>query len=267
MSINIKNLVIHSLVKQWLESPQDRSIDELTALLSEIPSQQAISLCNDMMFKIRDLFILKTVVDFLVHNTYDGVLYDNINTGIALLSEMESSEKIYFWDIINKPLLIIEQYLMNAKLDKLAKLLETIKPILKTDQVGENLYYNISLINTMNISVNAVDALLRIYASKALDLKSTKSLRLSTQLSNRPDEMFLQSIDSINLTGHAGAFVMPEEVPPRDQWVPDNHTDRCMSCETTIFSILVRRHHCRRCGRLVCYSCSRHKIQVRNKNI
>jgi len=38
--------------------------------------------------------------------------------------------------------------------------------------------------------------------------------------------------------------------------VPDNDASKCMHCKTVEFSILVRRHHCRKCGRVVCNDCS-----------
>ena len=38
-------------------------------------------------------------------------------------------------------------------------------------------------------------------------------------------------------------------------WVPDTASDRCQACDRK-FSLIVRRHHCRCCGRLLCSSCS-----------
>lgn len=48
--------------------------------------------------------------------------------------------------------------------------------------------------------------------------------------------------------------------PDRDDfispvWVPDDATNNCMCCNTG-FSIVRRKHHCRRCGRLCCAACS-----------
>lgn len=42
--------------------------------------------------------------------------------------------------------------------------------------------------------------------------------------------------------------------PP--QWVPDSDAPRCMSCEIQ-FNPFRRRHHCRRCGHVVCHLCSK----------
>ncbi|KAK9696350.1 hypothetical protein K7432_012522 [Basidiobolus ranarum] len=39
-------------------------------------------------------------------------------------------------------------------------------------------------------------------------------------------------------------------------WVPDQEALSCMSCKITKFSMMVRRHHCRLCGRVICWKCS-----------
>lgn len=46
----------------------------------------------------------------------------------------------------------------------------------------------------------------------------------------------------------------------KDQWVPDVSVDRCMACRAS-FSFWYRRHHCRRCGAVVCASCSSHETK------
>jgi hypothetical protein len=43
------------------------------------------------------------------------------------------------------------------------------------------------------------------------------------------------------------------------RWVPS--ADACMLCSKT-FGVLTRRHHCRRCGYVVCSSCSDHKVKL-----
>lgn len=55
-------------------------------------------------------------------------------------------------------------------------------------------------------------------------------------------------------------FTMPKEAPTKDQWVSDDEAKVCMCCKKSKFSLLNRRHHCRRCGRVVCADCSSHRI-------
>eukprot|EP00939_MAST-03C_sp_MAST-3C-sp1_P000879 g879.t1 len=44
-------------------------------------------------------------------------------------------------------------------------------------------------------------------------------------------------------------------------WVPDNFSETCMVCDRA-FTVTLRRHHCRKCGILVCGNCSRNKVFV-----
>lgn len=57
-------------------------------------------------------------------------------------------------------------------------------------------------------------------------------------------------------------FVPPATPPARHQWVPDETESICMVCCREHFTMFNRRHHCRRCGRLVCSSCSTKKMLV-----
>ncbi|XP_040566284.1 uncharacterized protein [Lepeophtheirus salmonis] len=47
-------------------------------------------------------------------------------------------------------------------------------------------------------------------------------------------------------------------------WIPDRRVTMCQNC-TVEFSVLVRRHHCRACGKVVCASCSGNKAPLRYK--
>ncbi|XP_053694720.1 pleckstrin homology domain-containing family F member 1 homolog isoform X1 [Sabethes cyaneus] len=43
-------------------------------------------------------------------------------------------------------------------------------------------------------------------------------------------------------------------------WVPDSEANVCMHCKKTQFTMLIRRHHCRNCGAVVCGPCSSKKF-------
>ncbi|XP_041417174.1 pleckstrin homology domain-containing family F member 1 isoform X2 [Xenopus laevis] len=45
-------------------------------------------------------------------------------------------------------------------------------------------------------------------------------------------------------------------------WIPDKATDICMRCTQTNFTMVNRRHHCRKCGFVVCHECSKHKFLI-----
>ena len=45
------------------------------------------------------------------------------------------------------------------------------------------------------------------------------------------------------------------------RWQPDSEASECPICKRP-FSLLFRRHHCRKCGRVVCNDCSPHRITI-----
>ncbi|GAA5890302.1 hypothetical protein JCM8208_002772 [Rhodotorula glutinis] len=52
-----------------------------------------------------------------------------------------------------------------------------------------------------------------------------------------------------------GPYLQPRPIRPR--WEPDEATSECRRCSKR-FGLLTRKHHCRRCGLVVCASCSQH---------
>lgn len=46
-------------------------------------------------------------------------------------------------------------------------------------------------------------------------------------------------------------------------WLHDNMATHCMICSKN-FTVVTRRHHCRKCGRLVCGQCSSRKVMLSN---
>ncbi|KAL2271110.1 hypothetical protein VTJ83DRAFT_481 [Remersonia thermophila] len=69
------------------------------------------------------------------------------------------------------------------------------------------------------------------------------------------------------------AAALPSPTPPAPpspivlpRWQPDSEATYCPICGTQ-FSIFVRKHHCRKCGRVVCNSCSPHRITIPHQYI
>lgn len=49
-------------------------------------------------------------------------------------------------------------------------------------------------------------------------------------------------------------------------WVPDSEASACMNCKKSQFTMLNRRHHCRKCGAVVCGPCSSKKFLLPNQS-
>lgn len=56
------------------------------------------------------------------------------------------------------------------------------------------------------------------------------------------------------LSNSSGGYVIPT-------WQPDAEVSECPICHRQ-FGFLFRRHHCRKCGRVVCNDCSPHRITI-----
>ena len=51
----------------------------------------------------------------------------------------------------------------------------------------------------------------------------------------------------------------------RYNWVKDDTINNCQNCNT-LFTILLRKHHCRYCGKIFCYKCANNFINILNVN-
>ncbi|CAF0745436.1 unnamed protein product [Didymodactylos carnosus] len=63
----------------------------------------------------------------------------------------------------------------------------------------------------------------------------------------------------------SSTFIMPLVAPPKEHWTQDENISICMCCKQTQFSMFNRRHHCRRCGRVVCKNCSEQLTMIETK--
>ncbi|KAI1465665.1 FYVE-domain-containing protein [Daldinia caldariorum] len=74
----------------------------------------------------------------------------------------------------------------------------------------------------------------------------------------------------LGLNPIAPEFTPRPERPPQEitlpRWQPDNEVTFCPICRTQ-FSFFVRKHHCRKCGRVVCNACSPHRITIPHQYI
>ncbi|OTB14408.1 hypothetical protein K445DRAFT_138313 [Daldinia sp. EC12] len=75
---------------------------------------------------------------------------------------------------------------------------------------------------------------------------------------------------SPSLNPIAPEFTPRPERPPQEftlpRWQPDSEVTFCPICRTQ-FSFFVRKHHCRKCGRVVCNACSPHRITIPHQYI
>lgn len=228
--------------------------------------------------------------------------YKNYKISLIIFEQLTPGIRKQFWNLLKFPLLIIEQLIMNAKFETLTKVLQTVRqqlnrevtvdksdnqklcpfcfdkngniydlhaknnsPLKTRFQLGSAENTNASAFILLNFNLyqkdhyitnDCIDLLLRIYATKALDYQISDTSSSSEPCSQSTCDM-QQSLDSLS-----GDFKMPHQAPLRTEWIRDEDATHCMCCRHAAFTMLMRRHHCRRCGRVVCFACSTHRMRI-----
>ncbi|XP_058843286.1 zinc finger FYVE domain-containing protein 26-like isoform X1 [Acipenser ruthenus] len=194
-----------------------------------------------------------------------------------LLTLPEPARQDYF-QLSSSPLLMLEQLLMNMKVDWAAVAVLSLQQLLLGQEAG--------------FTAEDINELLSRYARKALDFpyaprertRADSVISLQDLLIQTPgQETFSPSLSTETTpSSTAGSsplhtpkapperapcrqkleFTPPERPPEKKNWIPDQQQDVCMVCRKERFTMFNRRHHCRRCGRLVCNTCSTRKMVV-----
>lgn len=250
--------------------------------------------------KFRCIVLLKYAIEYLERSLTAGDKnkFRNYKISILIFEQLPAGLRKHFWNLLKYPLLIVEQLIMNAKFELLTNILVAARQELDRQdsdskalcsfcfdkngnvyvhaknpnsphkvhfQLGSNETSNASAFILLNFNLyqkdhfitnDCIDLLLRIYATKALDYQISDTNSSSEPCSQSTCDM-QQSLDSL-----CGTFQMPPQAPRRNEWVRDEDATHCMCCRRSAFSMLMRRHHCRRCGRVVCFSCSTNRMKI-----
>lgn len=201
-----------------------------------------------------------------------------LHLGSKVLLTLPAAARQDYFPLLSDPLLMLEQLLMNLKVDWADMSVQTLRSQLLGQDVG--------------FSAEDVDKLLADYASKALDFScaprersrsdSVISLQdalmqcpvqdspvASSQIESPAPSSSSTPTHTPSISNSSGKkrrspakFQPPDQPPVRKDWVPDTQQHVCMVCRRERFTMFNRRHHCRRCGRLVCNACSEQKMLV-----
>ena len=122
-----------------------------------------------------------------------------------MISALHSLELEQHWDLIWEPQLIMEQFVMNTRLEVLERMLSEVKPLL------------LNLPEESAVSMKNVDSMLRLYAGKALDFRVIQKSTMCTTYSSEEKLFVSLSIAS----HHSQEFAVPDTVPSKNEWVPN----------------------------------------------
>ncbi|XP_075048563.1 zinc finger FYVE domain-containing protein 26 isoform X2 [Mixophyes fleayi] len=212
-------------------------------------------------------YLLTHFQNRLLEANFDEII--NIYMGSKMLLVLPESGHSNYEHLLSSPLLMLEQLLMNMKIEWVSLAVQTLQLVILPES---------------SFSIEDVDKLLCSYAGKALDIpfsfrekradstsrfpeNSNLSVEPETVSSPLPVDQCTSSFAGTPNKGHrrnrsSTEFVPPDKPPTKTQWTPDDTEVTCMVCKNEQFTMFNRRHHCRRCGRLVCSSCSMKKMVV-----
>ncbi|XP_032630633.1 zinc finger FYVE domain-containing protein 26 isoform X7 [Chelonoidis abingdonii] len=253
---------------------KEACIDDPQAIMSVVLEAKDYELCEEWghLYPVPREHLISLHQEHLLHLLEMG----DTEKALKVLLTLPEAYRASYSHLSSRPLLMLEQLLMNMKVDWAAVAVQTLHQLLVGQEIG--------------FTVDDMDALLSKYSEKALDFPfSLKEKRSDSVIRTQESLSQVSESDTSSKSGSAELcpasfpgiiqsssprerslprnllpqeFVPPEVPPPKHQWIPDETEITCMVCKTERFTMFNRRHHCRRCGRLVCSSCSTKKMGV-----
>ncbi|RVE57573.1 hypothetical protein OJAV_G00217500 [Oryzias javanicus] len=261
--------------------------DEAFQLLEGVPDSAGLDVCERALDRRPGLAACHFLSDYLTVHFQRQVsparrrLIEALHLGSKVLLTLPPAARQDYFPLLSEPMLILEQLLMNLKVDWAEAAVRTLRSLLVGQEAG--------------FGAEDVDKLLADYACKALDFscapreRSRSDSVISLQdsplqcpahdaSSHSSGQMESPASSSHSTPTHstgssdrgsasrkrltAAKFQPPDQPPAQKDWVPDSQQDVCMACRRERFTMFNRRHHCRRCGRLVCQACSERRMLV-----
>ncbi|XP_020279494.1 uncharacterized protein LOC109852609 isoform X2 [Pseudomyrmex gracilis] len=238
-SLEIQPTVIQDFLLGLLRKEQ-QDFKQALKFLQALPSSQSVKICKTVLKKLESISALQFVANYLLEHCKpsEQSKYQKTLIGLEILEMLENKDRALYIHLIKEPLLMLEQLLMNCKFENIQKILNTLH---------KNLQHP-------DVSIGNFDKIIRFYAKKSLDFR--------VSLQRDGVESRVQTPSQSTSEAESNDFVMPVNVPTKEEWVPNDRAKECSCCKAVIFSMFNRRHHCRRCGRVVCAVCSQHRMQV-----
>lgn len=201
---------------QDAENTQNQDFIKVCQILLKI---LVLQMDSKLLLKLKNQQLLQYLVDYLIENSTNEI-YANYKITLIIFEMIEPNERDTFWDLVEKPLLIIEQYIINSKFEKLSKILKAIRPNLKCNEcsickkaIGSDgateCDSNIDWNKDHTISNKCIDHILQVYAAKALDFQMCSEIMIASSTLER----------SVSLDSLCGTFIMPREAPDKSNWV------------------------------------------------
>uniref|UniRef100_T1J980 FYVE-type domain-containing protein n=1 Tax=Strigamia maritima TaxID=126957 RepID=T1J980_STRMM len=235
------NLILH------LDKEEPDLVQAIIILENMTDRSSAVDMCDEALNLLDNLKSQVFIIEYLV-NDLAAYLTDTKkeelhlrHMGIKIMYCLPQTDSKYFAEILSRPALVVEQLIMNTKIELLGKSLEVIK----TDILALNPH--------LPASAESMKSLLKTYARKSLEVQIIQPKLSPASTYEKLTKSRGRNSESFNIPIHP---------PKKEDWIPDDQHTHCQVCREEAFNMFNRRHHCRRCGRVVCANCSRHRMNV-----
>ncbi|KAF7487947.1 Zinc finger FYVE domain-containing protein 26 [Sarcoptes scabiei] len=241
--IETTDILLELLIYAYSEQEDYESLEKLFRdFVEESKSINIIAIAEKILNDADDLNLRTFLIDFLIDHYRKNMnnliveQYERYRLGVEMVQQLgEKIQKDYI-DLIFNPILIIEQLLMNSEIESLEKIINRNR-LIKADELLEK------------------------YSLKSIYIDIFDS---SSSYEDTSDMTVISSESS--QTKNIAQFNVPQKIPSKEQWVSDYSKTHCMLCQIVRFSMINRRHHCRRCGRVVCNNCSTNNLLITDIN-
>ncbi|KAK6621475.1 hypothetical protein RUM44_001282 [Polyplax serrata] len=191
---SIQPFIDSDFVLPFFENPS-QEVELVNQLLDSLPGEKLRQIYNDVMFQLTSV----SSISYLVQRALrvdQSPRYRLVEISLKFLFQLDPEDQSLLVHLISSPLLIIEQLIMNMKLDALEKVLKIGRKITDEELLDQN----------------EINKLIVSYAAKSVEFDFIKA-----------DKNYDMKSSFISTTSHGSPdFMVPLEVPDKSQWVPDN---------------------------------------------
>lgn len=170
--------------------------------LRALPSSQSMKACKGVLQKLESTSALQFVANYLLEHcrVAEESKCRKTLVGVEILKMLDNKDRTLYIHLIKEPLLMLEQLLMNSKFESIQKILNVLHEDLQ-----------------QSIGIDNFDKIIRFYAKKSLDF------RVSLQRDGIENKS--QNISQSNPEAENNEFIMPVNVPTKEEWVPNDKVD------------------------------------------
>eukprot|EP00794_Sanderia_malayensis_P003215 gene3215-3692_t len=282
----LSKICLHAKIHDLLKKTQTDYVVLYSELETLRNKHMTLEICQDVLnnpdiSSQQTLLLIQYVMENLTHllddSQYKQLLYRQLS--VTAMLNFPESMKSSCRHLACFPVLILEQLLMNMKIEHAKTVVESFRNNIshqsELKSLLDELDETIKAYAKKSLSVPVVETVLQPEAKPTVIVpkKSSKKHARNESYSKSPHQIQVLTEDDKSAVGSyktkvlqriadGESFQAPLRPIERNLWFSDKSVSTCMACNIQVFNTFNRRHHCRHCGRITCADCSVHRCPV-----